>query len=200
MMTRSRTIAWFVAAAVLTGCDDSAPPLEPGDGLVAAKAAQAPAIDVGGAWTVETENFIHLDEFGAQLFGFVPEGKRTTIRCTGSVLMTLQQDGASFGGSFLSQGSVCESTGGQSVTYPPGASADDVVDGDIRGNSIHFTLVDQLLVECPARGTITGVDGGTATGLRGNFHCFEPGHPKWVWPAPPPRAGPNRTIWEAYRQ
>jgi hypothetical protein len=41
IMTCSRTIVWLVAAAVLAGCGDTAPPLGPADEIAAAKAAQA---------------------------------------------------------------------------------------------------------------------------------------------------------------
>jgi hypothetical protein len=199
-MTGSRKLAWVVAAALLAGCGDSAPLIGPVDGHVAAKAAQASGIDVAGAWTVEHENFIHLDEFSAQLFGFVPEGTRTTIRCAASSLMTLQQDGSSFTGSYLPLEAVCVSSGGQSVTSPPGAPASDIVDGEIRGGSVQFTLLGEPgPVACYARGVVTELDGDTAIGLSGNWHCLEPGHPQSLWQVPAPRGGPNRTLWEAYR-
>lgn len=193
-MTRSRTIGWFVAAAVLAGCGESAQPLEP-DPSFAVQQAQAGVIDISGTWLLEFENFIHLTEDAARFhFGLEPEGTRTTLRCTASGSMTLDQDGTTFTGA-SGGSSTCVTTGGQVLQLTGGGP---IVDGQIRGRSVHFTTMDGP-VACPARGAIKTVAGNQAVEMSGNWHCVEPGHPQSLWSAPPPRMGPNRSLWRAYR-
>jgi hypothetical protein len=194
---RTSPTALALAALLLAGCtgDGSTGPEigRPGDAFQAQLAVEA--ADISGEWSWSSENFIHLSAFAAEfLFGFEPEGERTTLRCAHEGTLTLVQDGSTFAGSTSTQ-ATCETRGGQTADFPPGGVL--IVGGTILGRSIQFTAMDGP-VECPARGTIRTED-GAAVALSGTQVCVEPGHPQSAWPAPPPRMGPNRTLWEATR-
>jgi hypothetical protein len=199
-MTRQAHFAGLAAIALVAGCGDTIRPIGPElEGLGSAHGQGGSAVpDLSGEWIAAKEAFIHLDEFSAQLFGFQPEGTRTTIRCISSDgVMTLQQNGTSFAGTIAGDETVCSTSGGQTAAFPEAAQ---IVAGEIRGRSIQFTLLGVPgPVECPAHGVIGEVEGGFALELRGTWSCVEPGHPQSIWAAPPPRGGPNRTKWEAHR-
>jgi hypothetical protein len=199
-MSRASHVSWLTALAVLAGCGERIQPLEPTNLATPGTAAHAvvttKTLDLSGVWDFSSENFIHLDEFSAEvIFGFTPEGKRTTLRCAAEGILTLAQTGSAITG-FLQSEAICVTTGGQVAAF-----SDDgqIVDGTIRGRSVHFTLLgDPGAVECPGQGTVKLHD-GVAVSLSGTFACIEPGHPQSTWAAPPPRFGPNRTQWQAHR-
>jgi hypothetical protein len=178
----------------LAGCSETSQPLEPAFSADPAFAVGNAPLDISGEWRVQSENFIHLGPDAAPMFGFEPEGARTTIRCTAVRIATFVQDGASFHGSQSGE-STCVSAGGQ-VVHGQGVGL--TVNGQIRGRSVSFTVLDGP-VECPTRAAIQVAENGEAVVMKGNHTCLEPGHPQSAWPAPPPRMGPNQTIWTAYR-
>jgi hypothetical protein len=186
---------WLAAAGLLAGCGEAAQPLDPAYSADPAFAVGNMPLDISGDWLLESENLIHLTEAAAPIFGFEPEGPRTTIRCTQTDrVLTIVQDGASFSGSHTGV-STCVSKGGQVVSGPSGGM---VVGGELRGRSLHFTILDGP-VECHSRAAITAAEDGVALVKSGAHQCLEPGHPQSAWPEDPPRWGPNRTVWTAYR-
>lgn len=173
---------------------DSADPMDYGTAHLSASAAET--ADINGDWNYSSENFIHLAEWAAVLFGLEPEGNRTTLRCASEGTMNIVQTGSSFTGSILSLVS-CVTSGGQVIAFPESAP---LVEGTIRGNAMHFVLLGEPGgVECPQKGTIRRNAAGAPEALSGTFACIEPGHPRSTWFAPPPRGGPNRTQWDAVR-
>jgi hypothetical protein len=194
---RTSIPASVLAAVLLIGCDANGPAgLDPGyagDVMQAqTAAAQAATADISGEWAWSDQNFIHLDEFSAGLFGFAPDGKRTTIRCSHTGILTVVQAGSTFTASFDGHASCVGPNG--AVVGGPSAS---FMEGSIVGRSIQLALSDGP-IQCPGHGAIRS-EGGVAVGMKGTFGCIEPGHPRSGVQAPAPRAGPNRTQWEATR-
>jgi hypothetical protein len=196
-MLRNGSLTTLAGIAALLGCSDATGPAAPPAAAVAALLAQPAPPQIGGEWHETRTNFIHLTPFAAELWGFVAEGARTTIRCSAEGTMSLIQDGSSFSGS-LTEEFVCISQGGQQREFGPETT--DIVDGKIGGQAIAFTLIGQPgPVNCPANGVISAED-GVAVAMRGTWRCIEPGHPRSVWnTASPPRLGPNRAQWQATR-
>jgi hypothetical protein len=194
---RTSLLVPVLAALLLIGCEANGPaslnPVSPGDATLGqTAAAQAAPADISGDWAWSDQNFIHLDEFSAGLFGFAPEGRRTTIRCSHTGILTVVQAGSTFTGSFDGH-ATCVSAGG-AVVAGPSAS---FMEGSIVGQSIHLVMVEGP-IQCPGHGAIR-IEGDVAVGMAGTFGCIEPGHPRSGVQAPAPRAGPNRTRWEATR-
>jgi hypothetical protein len=183
-----------LATLLLIGCDASGPAgLDPGSDILAQSvAAQGTPADISGVWSYSDQNFIHLDEFSAGLFGFAPEGRRTTIRCDHIGSLTVVQDGSTFGATFDGH-ATCVSAGGAVVAGP----SQSFMEGTIVGASLQLLRTDGP-IQCPGGGTIRS-KGGVAVGMAGTLRCIEPGHPQSGVQAPAPRAGPNRTLWEATR-
>jgi hypothetical protein len=183
-----------LATLLLIGCDSSGPAgLDPDPSILAQNvAAQRAPADISGVWAYSDQNFIHLDEFSAGLFGFAPEGRRTTIRCEHIGSLTVVQDGSTFSATFEGH-ATCVSAGGAVVAGP----STSFMEGSIIGASLQLVLMEGP-IQCPGRGAIRS-QGGVAVGLAGNLRCIEPGHPLSGVQAPAPRAGPNRTLWEATR-
>jgi hypothetical protein len=154
-------------------------------------------IDVSGSWIVtESEKFLHLSQAAAGMFGLQPEGERTSLRCSATGTLTLQQTGAAFSGSYTESGQ-CTTAGGQQIVLQ---GAGDIVEGSVRGRSVHFvSLGAPGPVECPNHASIPEVSDGRALRMQGTFACIEPGHPRSTLPLPGPRMGPNRTMFEAER-
>jgi len=194
---KTTLLAPALAAFLLIGCDASGPAgLDPhfaGDvSLAHAAAAQAGTPDISGEWAWSDQNFIHLDEFSAGLFGFAPEGRRTTIRCEHTGILSVVQDGSTFAASFDGD-ATCVSAGGQVVAGPSAS----FMEGSLVGRSIQLALAEGP-IHCPGHGAIRTED-GVAVGMAGTFRCIEPGHPRSGIQAPAPRAGPNNTQWQATR-
>jgi hypothetical protein len=193
---RTPLLASALAVLVLIGCDANGPAgldhASARDAILAHTAAYAAPADISGAWAWSDQNFIHLDEFSAGLFGFASEGRRTTIRCSHTGILTVVQDGSTFAASFDGH-ATCVSAGG-AVVAGPSAS---FMEGRIVGNSIQLALAEGP-IQCPGHGAIRS-EGGVAVGMAGTLACIEPGHPLSGVQAPAPRAGPNRTRWEAAR-
>jgi hypothetical protein len=194
---RTSLLTPALAALLLIGCDANGPAGldldSSGDAMRAqTAAAQVAPADISGLWAWSDQNFIHLDEFSTGLFGFAPEGRRTTIRCTHTGIQTVVQDGSTFTSSFDGH-ATCVSAGGAVVAGP--ARYD--VRGSIVGQSIHLVLEDGP-IQCPGHGAIRS-EGGVAVAMAGTLGCIEPGHPLSSVQAPAPRAGPNRMRWEATR-
>ena len=208
-----RSIATGVIAGIaMVGCQDVRQPLAPTRSLGPSGSATAelgtqnatvqspqnvgPALDVSGEWELSGEYFVYLLEWAAPLFGFQPEGTRTRLQCRYTGTLTLAQTGSTFSGTYTEDG-VCESAGGQVGSVVVGG---EIVDGTIRGRSIQYSLLELggPPVECPQHGAIE-VENGVAVRLHGSGSCIEPGHPRSPLDLPPPRAGANRTLWEATR-
>jgi hypothetical protein len=196
----------------IVGCQDARQPLAPTPSVGPSSSANAeaaaqnvtvhspqsvsgPPIDVSGEWEYRGEYFIYLLELAASFFGFEPEGTRTHLRCRHTGTLTLAQSGSTFTGTYTEDG-VCESAGGQ--VRPVVVAAGEIANGTIRGRSIQYSLLDLGPVECPQHGAIE-VENGVAVRLHGSGSCIEPGHPQSPLDVPPPRAGTNRTLWEATR-
>jgi len=102
------------------------------------------------------------------------------------------QDGSTFAASFDGH-ATCVSAGGKVVAGP----SSSFMEGRIVGRSVHVVLAEGP-IQCPGHGAIR-TEGGVAVGMAGTWGCIEPGHPRSGVQAPAPRAGPNRTRWEATR-
>ena len=212
-MSGSRIAIGVIAGMAMVGCQDVRQPLAPARSLgpsgwaTAEAGAQnatvqspqnvgGPAIDVSGEWELSGEYFVYLLEWAAPFFGFQPEGTRTHLRCHYTGTLTLAQTGSTFSGTYTEDG-VCESAGGQ---VGPVVVTGEIANGTIRGRSIQYSLLELggPPVECPQHGAIE-VENGVAVRLHGSGSCIEPGHPRSPLDVPPPRAGANRTLWEATR-
>jgi hypothetical protein len=209
----NRIAIGVIAGMAMVGCQDARQPLAPtrsvgssGSAIVETGARNAtvqspqnaggPAIDVSGEWESSGEYFVYLLEWAAPFFGFEPEGTRTQLRCRYTGTFTLAQTGSTSNGTYTENG-VCDSAGGQ---VGPVVVAGEIENGTIRGQSIQYSLLELggPPVECPQHGAIE-VENGVAVRLHGSGSCIEPGHPRSPLDAPPPRAGVNRTLWEATR-
>jgi hypothetical protein len=190
-----------LVALVVAGCDRGVgtEPEGPGAALAAnAATGGANPVDVSGNWVTGGEYFIHLSAEATPFFGVQPEGTRTLLSCEYSGTFAIVQTGSSFSGSYTEAGD-CETPGGQSTQVVVGGN---IAGGTIRGRSVHYSLFEiggGPPVECPQQGAIVGIEGGVAVQMRGSGRCIEPGHPKSILDVPPPRSGPNRTLWEATR-
>lgn len=129
-------------------------------------AAQPAPIDVSGTWrwSEEAKGLIP-EELALELFGIQPEGRATHFTCHDEGTFTLVQDGSSFTGS-LEQTGICFTRGGQVIINDsPGAFP--VLDGRVRGRSVHF---DFSFPECPYTGVLT-VEGDIAVAMNGTGKC-----------------------------
>lgn len=196
-----RVTAFAAATLLLAACADHGP-LTPVASEAGADAragsdlgAAQEAIDVSGSWTQQSELFIHLADWAAGMFGIVPEGTRTTLRCELAGTLSISQSGTELSGTYTESGP-CSTPGGQQIHL----SESGTLQGSLRGRSVEYVLVGHPgPVECPQRGAVSRVENGTAVEMQGNGHCIEPGHPQSAVQVPLRRAGPNRTRWTAER-
>jgi hypothetical protein len=165
----------------------------PEDGLsMALDAAAAQSVNVDGVWNVDRVVQITAPEWVAELiFGVVPEGPVTHIRCETTGTMELFQDGDTFDGTAAST-SECETRGGQ--TFSSGTADIEILDGTINGRSIKFVWIDDVV--CPYKLSLSS----DADRLSGTGRCIVPGHPQSPVPMDPPPAGTSKTLsFEATR-
>src|SRR5262245_23093980 len=200
-------------ALLLLGCDSARPPVGPtavagavsnqNTAVVAtAQAAAASAVavaDVSGSWNWSEEVVLALPEWLGPVFGFVPEGPVTHMRCQDFGVMNISQAGTSFSGT-ATQTSTCQTRGGQVFSPAVFPSSIQISDGRIDGRSIHlFFGPSPNEVPAPYDGTISEIVGGVATALRGTGRAIPPGHPQSPLFVDPP-APPSKTIsWQASR-
>lgn len=154
-----------LAAAVLAGCADGSPA---GPDFAEAK----PTYTVSGTWDWSEITYINATPFAAQVvIGVEPEGRVTHLTCPASGTMTVTQTGDTFHGSSTQNPSVCTTRGGQTVTapFPPTL---DLVDGEIRGRSVRFSM-DTGDFPCHYRGSLR-VSGGDTNAWHANGSCDIP--------------------------
>lgn len=202
MAKSTRTLTCLALAAALAACGERTGPFEPPAAIMAG-VGPASIADLSGSWNWSRVELLTMPPFVAQLlFGIAPEGPVTKMTCEGSGELTLNQMGSTFSGVQTLLSATCETKGGIVFVPPPQASPilSDIVEGEIKGRSIHFVSVADIL-GCPHNGVISGVNGGTATGLKATGRCIVPGHPHSPVPMDPPPAGTSKTVsWEAVRQ
>lgn len=160
-------------------------------------AAPAPVID--GTWSWSRVVQLTAPPWVAQLiFGIVPEGPVTHIRCESTGFMTLNQSSGSFSGSASTSTNDCETSGGQ--LFAGALPAVLIADGKVNGRRVEFAWVEDGMLFCPYHGVASDVDGGLANQMDGTGRCIVPGHPKSGAPLPPPPAGTSKTLsWTAAR-
>lgn len=202
----ARVLILGAAVPALAGCSGTGPTEprpEAGGPEVApvSSSAQAAMIaDVAGSWIWTSEEHLTFPAFVAQvIIGIQPEGPTTTARCTNVGTMTLIQSGASFTGTANRTAHECVTKGGQ-IFQDPGAFAPLAIeDGEIRGRSFRLLLLAGPLA-CPHHGSVSNVQNGVATALKGGGRCIVPGHPKSGAPLDPPPLGTSKTLdWQALR-
>ena len=160
-------------------------------------AALALAIDGAWNWT-RVVRLTAPPWVAQQIFGIVPEGPVTHIRCESTGLMTLNQTNESFSGSASTNTNDCETNGAQIFTGTLPAVL--ITDGQVTGRRVEFMWVEDGMLFCPHHGVASGADGGLANQLDGTGRCIVPGHPKSAAPLPPPPAGTSKTVsWTAAR-
>lgn len=199
MRPRILHLAIVLFGALALGCSGEGPLATSSAADRSLQAAVVP--DLGGAWSWSNVEQLTLPAFVAEMFGIPVEGPITHVRCEGSGTMTLNQVGTSFDGVIVRTDTICRTKGGFEFEPSPGLSppASDVVDGTIRGRSIHFMTVAGPLFS-PHHGTIAAVENGLATELRATGRTIVPGHPQSPVPVDPPPGGTSKTIlWEAVR-
>ena len=193
------------AVPALAGCSGTSPTdpqPEAGGPEVASVSSSAQAamvVDLVGSWIWTSEEHLTFPAFVAEvIIGIQPEGPNTTARCSNVGTMTLIQSGASFTGTANRTAHECVTKGGQ-VFQDPGAFAPIAIEGgEIRGRSVRFLFTGQL--DCPHHGSLSNVQNGVATALKGGGRCIIPGHPESGAPLDPPPLGTSKTLdWQALR-
>jgi hypothetical protein len=200
--------ALALAAVLLSGCSNTTPqgpaanPIAPGPLTPEASSATAPAVPhISGTWNWRRDVQLTAPAWVAELiFGIQPEGPITHMRCESFGTMELNQAGATFSGTAERTTITCETKGGQ--VFAPSHPIITIADGTIRGQSIHYMLLEDsmLILPCPNHGVISQLQGTTASRIKGTGRCIIPGHPQSPVPLDPPPAGTSKTLsWEAWR-
>lgn len=150
-MLRGFLPALLVAAAAC-GVDQATGPDETDARVDAAALDVVATTNVAGDWSWSETTVLKLRPAGAGVFGLVPEGPITHVRCESGGILSIAQNGSNIGGS-ATQASTCTTKGGVEfvpAVFPPGWT----FTGELRGRSLRFTV--DAGFACHYRGSTAG--------------------------------------------